>query len=521
MHKNKKGHWIKLLIFLTLINPIISSGAEARDYLPLKNIVPGMTGFGLTVFKGERIEKFRVKIIGILHNSSPKRSLILARCYGKKIEFAKVQQGMSGSPVYIKGKLIGAIAYTWSNALEPVAGIQPIESMLEILNRRNINSFSPSRFNFKAATLFSKYPDNIQRLGAFASNSALRSVPTPLIISGFNSSVYNYLKNDFANLGFDIQTGGSGHIPGVSASKTLSPGDAVAVKLVSGDANMSAVGTVTYKKGNKVLIFGHPLLKRGSVEYPMSRAYVHWIFASRALSWKIASATNSIGTIYQDREAGVYGVIGKVAKILPVHISVKDADGKKVYKYNIVRDPVLFIKLFSTLMLNSIFEKTNGLITGTVDYNIKINFTELKTGKKHKVHLKDLLVSATTGALLKNLKASSGPILFIMYNWFKQVRIDKINASIRIDNRFRASSIDSVRVLKNIVNPGEELPILITFKPFRGESFIKLIKVRIPENYNEQTIEVFIGSTKIESLTHQRFFKSYYSPKNIKFGNIA
>ncbi len=511
----KKIFLLKFFILLIISNSI-SFAAKNSEYMYLKEIKEGMEGYGLTVFHGYKLTKFKVKILGILKNTKPGRSMILAKCSGGPIKLARVQQGMSGSPVYINGRLIGAVAYTWGYSLEPIAGIQPIKYMLDIWKRTSTPNIPYKKFLFKSASIYNFKPpkQDYELIHNNVKLNGVKPVPTPLVVSGFHPEIIKFLKKDFSKMGFEIQAGGTS-TDNKKIKTTLDPGEAVGAQIVGGDSNITAIGTVTHRKGNKVLIFGHPLIKRGAINCPMTRAYVHYVFASRRLSWKIASSTNTVGMLLQDRAEGVSGILGKTASMIPLKISVKDDDSTEKFNYTMIKDPYMFINLYVALVANSLFEKTSKLHQGSVKTDVVVKFLDKKTNKNYTLNFNDFYVTTNPKAIMKRLKTLIRPLQFVIYNWFNRIKIQSIDTKIETSANFNIANIYKIKLLKARAKPGEKIDLIVTLMPFRGKIVHKLISVRIPKNIRENKYIIFIGSSKVESLTHQRYYKYYYQPRSI------
>src|SRR5215471_17544992 len=284
---------IRRHVFLLTLSALLlsASSAHADDILPFSELKVGMKGEGRSVFQGNEISSFNAEVIGLMQNIAPKRNLILVRLSGERVDKSGVQEGMSGSPIYVDGRVIGAVAYSWGFAKEPIAGVTPIEEMLEV-QRRAAGGRGRSR---SAPVLPGATPlaaltspeelvhhfEHYMSLGGLRveSMASLRPIATPLLFSGFPSPLLERLEPDLAQAGLTPVQAGSG---GKSrpTGDTLVPGSAMAVKLVRGDVEISAVGTVTYRDKDLILGFGHPLLNLGPTSIPLSGAYVHAILPS-------------------------------------------------------------------------------------------------------------------------------------------------------------------------------------------------------------------------------------------------
>ena len=261
-------------------NPIRTGFAST---LPVDSVRAGMTGYGLTVFHGTTIDSFPVTILGVLKGNRPSADLILARGSGDFLERTGIIAGMSGSPVYIGGRLIGAISYTWAFTKDPVAGITPIGEMLGSLRSWPEEKLGSSDARYGALDL---PPGDTSPLPGEA-----HPIATPLAFSGFTPEALRYLDPWLKDHGFVSAPGGGA--PGGGSCDSLVPGAAVGVELVRGDMSATAIGTVTYRDGSRVLAFGHPFYALGRVKLPMTAATIHTIFASQQISTKVGSATRT------------------------------------------------------------------------------------------------------------------------------------------------------------------------------------------------------------------------------------
>jgi hypothetical protein len=305
-----------VLVFLAGPGP-----APAADVLPLGEVRPGMEGTGRTVFQGARVEEFGVRILGVLDNAvGPRQSLILARLEGGPLAETGVIQGMSGSPVFIDGKLVGAVAYSFPFGKEPIAGITPIGEMIEATKvatpRATSARFRPGpgrlaapldRAAFVAA--FERPLDGIVGVGprgesraAGRGGAALTPLALPLVFSGFDPATFEWARGLFSSLGFAPVVGAGGSTAAsLGPLPDLEPGAAVGVSLIEGDLDMSVTGTITHIDRDRVYAFGHPFYNLGPTQFPMKRAYVYSVFPSLQVSWKIATALEAVGTVDQDR----------------------------------------------------------------------------------------------------------------------------------------------------------------------------------------------------------------------------
>jgi len=363
---------------LLLVGAAIVS-AYGVELMPVDQVKPGMRGYGLTVFRGADPDSFRVEVVDVLHNvTAPKGDLIIVSCSGKPLDETGVIAGMSGSPVYIDGRLIGALAYAWPFAKEPLAGVTPINEMLVAFDR-GLQAGSPGGVGAVPGGGWSGLESFYSRLekyltrdfgpvgkdgawpaeplagftGGFISLAAgggsggegsahrLAPIPTPLVVSGMNSTAYNRLgeMTSLANC-IPLRSGKSS----LSRRETihLRPGSALAVQLISGDMDVSGVGTVTYVDGDKLLAFGHPMFLAGTVDFPMATAYIDAVIPSVFVSSKLGSAVQTVGAIRQDRSTAIAGLLGAESRPISLQVDVDLGGGDAAsFNYRLARSSLL------------------------------------------------------------------------------------------------------------------------------------------------------------------------------------
>ena len=315
---------MRLCAALTLALLAAGAASAATPFFPIEDIKPGMKGIGRTVFSGGLIEEFQVEILGVLENFGPGQSLILARLSGGPIERTGVMQGMSGSPVYIDGKLVGAVAMAFPFSKEPIAGIRPIAEMIPV---GDIPRAAPARIAGLGSGLLAGLP---KRMEAVFGASRLAEISTPVSFSGFTRETMERFAPQLRTLGLEPLQGVSGGGRTSSAMgnpAALKPGSMISVQLVTGDLSIGADGTVTHIDGEKVYAFGHRFMAVGTTDLPFARADVLALLPSVQSSFKISTARELMGVISQDRNTAVAGVLGRRAAMVPVSIRVTGAGG--------------------------------------------------------------------------------------------------------------------------------------------------------------------------------------------------
>jgi hypothetical protein len=473
---------VKFLIVLCFCWELLSA---STIIMPLEKVKPGMKGKGKSVFLGQQVEEFDVEIIGILENNLPKRNVILARLSGKGLENTGIIQGMSGSPVYIDGQLVGAIAYSFSFAKEPIAGITPIGEMLAVAEEPKQSKPSaapapPFRTSLSIDDLVAVNNGLFaSRPTLFSQGQTLSPIGVPMVFGGFSPAVVEKTRPLFSQWGFyPVNSGGAGQsgTAAAPAGSTLQEGDPVAVELVSGDLSVAAVGTVTYLDGNRILAFGHPLYNLGKVDYAMAKANVLAVVPSLESSFKLATIGATIGRFSQDRSSGAFGELGKMPELIPLNIRlIESADKIKEYKLGLTND-----KLLTPLLLNmtvaSVFtseERSAGDLSLALEGDLYLD-------NGASVHLEDLF----SGNLDAAATGLSGLVTAVSYyltnNGFEAIGIHRIDLNVRAMEEAKFSYLERVWLDKYEVSAGERIQVKVYCRAFGGETFEQTAEVEAP-----------------------------------------
>jgi hypothetical protein len=437
----------------------------AQSFFPLKDVRPGMHGVGRTVFHGQQIEEFQVEILGVLENLGPKQAIILARLSGGPLAETGVLQGMSGSPVYIDGKLLGAIALGFPFSKEPIAGIQPIESMLA--------GATPVPGAGRATALHAQAttPQLTSPLGKLA------DILTPVSFSGFTPATLPAFAADFRRLGFEPQEGVSGGAPGSqSYSGTVTPGSMISVSLLSGDLNMNADGTVTYVDGNRIYAFGHRFLDAGSVELPFARSDVIAVVPTLTSSFKISAPRAWVGTILGDRSTALTGEIGRPARTVPLSVAVhSDLTGSHDYRFQVVNNRVLTPLITQTALFSVIDATERTLGAGTLRVQGRVEFED---GLPDLV-LRDAFVSDS--ALPQQVSADAVVALgFVLGGDFRNLRLKKISFQLEASEKKRQLRIAQAWTSAHEVRPGDSVEVTTLLQGEDGIEVTKTAHYKIP-----------------------------------------
>lgn len=485
---NNKEMIKKIAILILTLATVYSGFSQTKGsipVMPVDQVKAGMKGTGKSVFEGKKIEEFDIEILGVLRNFQPNRDLILAKLKGEILDKAGVIQGMSGSPVYVDGKIIGAIAYSFSFAKEAIAGITPITAMLPIIEEGETpkSSFSPRIPLKKSLTLEELFEINkdffSSKAASFSEEQAFHPLSIPLVFNGFSSRIFENAKPFFSKLGFNpIRTGASSQKLETLTPPdiTLSEGESVGVQFLGGDLSISGVGTVTYVDGKKLLAFGHPMYNLGKVDYAMTKAEVVTVIPSLSTSFKISNTDVLVGKFSQDRATGIFGEIGKMPQLVPLNISLLgDKKDKREFKVKVVNDKILtpvFVNLALLGVLSS-EERFYGDLSLQLDGNIY-----LETGQS--IRLEDLF-SGNFNTSTENLSGIiSAVVYFLANNEFEELAIHRMDINIRSSEEVKFSYLERVWLDKYEASPGERIRIKVYTRTFRGKSELQEVGITVP-----------------------------------------
>src|SRR5687768_1496125 len=492
---------MKRLLFalFTSLALLVVSLPAAPPYYPIEQIRPGMVAKGYTVWQGDTIEPFDVHIIGVLRNViGPRRDLILAKLEGGPLAHTGVIAGMSGSPVYLDGKLIGAVSYSLGAfSKEPIAGITPIAEMIDAatldsprppMGTRARLEMPVTRDSVAAAMRasmswarpFADRPGDVQIFGDGVSGQVatmLRPIATPLNIGGFAPEIADMLGASFREHGFMPVAGAAAAGQSASAANTpLRPGSAVGVNIVSGDFNMGATGTVTEVIGNKVYAFGHPFFNLGPIAFPMTKAYIHTLLPSMTSSMKISTLGDVIGTIHQDRATTIAGLTGDGPATIPVKITLESERGfKKQFEFRVVNDQ-LFTPLFtyaSILSTLTSYERE----TGAATFNIKGTMNVKSHGQ---IKIEDVFSGNT--ASMSTAGSIMAPLTFLLDNDFEPIQIEAVDLTIQSTEQPRTATIERVWLDGARPRAGRIVPLKVLMRTYRGEEVVQIVPLEIPAN---------------------------------------
>ncbi len=429
---------------------------RAADLLPVDQIREGMTGYGLSVFEGGTVARFEVVVLGVLRNILPRHDLVLVRCTGSPVlEKAGIIAGMSGSPIYLDGRLAGALSRAFPGAKEAIALFTPIQDMLDEGGRR---------------LEYGRYWKAGER-------ARLRPCATPLFAGGFSPRALALLEERLGPFGLlPLEGGGGGGAAGPAPE--LVPGAAVGFQLMRGDWTLTGVGTVTHVDGDRVFAFGHPFLQGGEVSMPMVSARVHTVVANQDVSFKLASPVAEIGSLVQDQISCVMGVRGRTCDLLPVSLRLSSPGGGRdhAFRVEVIRNPAYTGMLVRAALLNAIETLEPGTRDCTLDVSLKVGV------RGHApVEVRDRLSSAA-GPLGDGfgLFRAFSLIDELLDNPFERVHLDAVDVVISRRPVRCDAEILTVRVREPEVAPGDPVHVLVQLKPYGGSPVVRELELRVP-----------------------------------------
>ena len=494
-HSILRSPFLAIFTFTLWFGPVSYSRAQqSTDILPLSEVHPGMQGYAYTIFAGDQIEKFDLEVLGIMPNFlGPKQSIILVQLKGPKVEHTGVVAGMSGSPVYLDGKLAGALSLKLGIfTKEPIAGVTPIA---DVLNPPVPSSASqPARSGQYTAQQFSppSLPNDSSSNPAndFAaqqitlpSGAALEPIETPLVFSGFQASALRQFSSQLQSYGFVAAQGGTA-APRPDDSQ-LKPGDMAGMVLVQGDASINSACTVTAVQADRVFLCGHPFLSLGDVQIPMARSRVLATLSSDMASTKIVNVGGSIGTITGDHLTAVTGKLGMSPAMIPLELTLSVAGAEKQLHFQLVNHPrltpiLVALTTFSGLTQNSLYgEGTTLHLSGEI---------QLKNHAPVQIE--------NTFAPGDALSPDGLPIALTMQSIFSRLFTNNFEAtaiervSLRVESvpGRHSFTIESAWLEKGEAAPGETLRVRVLLRPYRGPAQVQETTVRVPDQVTRGTM---------------------------------
>jgi hypothetical protein len=513
--------WAKVLLIAVVLaviagvaaaqKPAAEASAKDARLFALEDLRPGMKGTARTVFSGTEPQEFGVEILGVLPGfPGPRQSAIIAKLSGANVEKTGVFAGMSGSPVYIDNKLVGAIAFSFPFSKEPIAGITPIQQMIDIFEKGSASqaphpkepravSFAQLASTEWKPTLPKPAIGSTSLIAPVSEGSRLlplmgqqmTPIATPVVFGGISQeSLAMFAPQLVANGLLPVSgAGGSAAITPLAKAneKTLTPGTSVSVQLVRGDYSIAASGTVTFRDGDHIYAFGHPFLSLGASDMPMSETAVVTVIPNVNNSFKLSNPGAMMGSISQDRASGVFGQLGQAPKMIPVKINLHTSrDRSETYSYEIANDSFLTPLLLNITIFNTITSSERALGDSTITIKGAIN---VKGQEPIEV---DRRFSAGNSPILA-AGSVAGPISSLLGSGFDDVQIEGVTLDISSADTKYAGTLERIALSKTEARRGETIEIQAYVRTESGKQFVQRIPVQIPEDATPGQLLVFVG----------------------------
>jgi hypothetical protein len=484
-----------------------SSMFDPARHMRVSEVREGMTGYGLSVFKGTKIERFDVKVLSVLKNFNPKYDVVLIECKGANLEHTGAVAGMSGSPVFLKDdqgreRMIGAFAYGWPMVKDPVAGVQPIEYMLGISESKDLlGGSAKAGVERKARWSIDDCRIDLLRAGAGRASQATRlksflgegtsprlvPLATPLMTAGISPRVLEEFGPAFQAAGLvALQGGVGGSAAGEGEAAKLEPGSVLGVPLITGDVEMTAVGTCTEVLGDRIWGFGHAFNNEGPVSLPMGSGQISAVIANLNSSFKLGSLTKLRGTLTADQTVGVAGRLGATPAMAPMEIAIAYPDGSnnQTYRFNTALHPKL-TPLIAAAAIQAVLGGTKELPQySTLDYDLKLEFANGQS-----VTLYNRAVNVHAAELFAEIGI---PIVAASENPFERVQLKRLSGTIKVTPESRDAKILSVNLPKVKYQPGDIANVFVTYRPFRGDETVLPVQFEMPRDLPDGNYQLFV-----------------------------
>ena len=497
---------------------------QTPEFYPLEELKPGQKGYGRTIFQGTKVENFDFEVLGVIENFGPKQNLILIRVSGEKLKRTGIFAGMSGSPIYLEEKLVGAVAYAFPWAREAIAGVTPIREMVDVFKERPPFSVKPvgsrnAQDLLKPAhtQISALLPRSPRGQGGLTLSTAsppvggqLKPIGTPLNVSGFAPGAIQYFEEAFRNMGLvpvrGIGTPNSNHYD----ATPLEPGSTISVQLVRGDINLSASGTVTHISGKKIYAFGHPFMGMGYTDMPLNSAAVLTIIPHLDTSQKVSATTGFVGRIRQDRATGIMGIRGEEPEMLPVRMKLRTSrKEEKEFRYEAVMDTFLTPFLLTLTVYNSILASERAI----GDQTLQVKCTISVKGQPD-VEFENSVSDVTSTSVLAAVTAAA-PVHFLLNSGFDNLKMQGVDIEVIAQEKAKKARLEKVWQDKLEARPGEELNLTVFLRKPNGETISEKYPVKIPEDITPGPLKIVVGDGVSLTKADVEADRERYVPENL------
>jgi hypothetical protein len=474
-----------------------------NELMPVSEIKPGMKGYGLTVFRGTKIERFDVEVVGVMPKSNFGEPLILVRLTGGPISSrgAYLIQGMSGSPIYVNGKLLGAFSQGEGWPKEPLGMVTPIENMLEALDPKlsqnpggEVATGELNGGGFDVASVNNLFSNNTPDLSVLQALQNPRPLALPISVSGLSRRNLDRLARVFAPYNMTVMQGSGAAAEPFKAE--LVPGAAVGIAFSTGDVQLGGMGTVTWRKGDELVAFGHPMMQLGATQFPMTTAWVHDVFPGFQVSHKIWSFGDPVGTLIQDRPFSVAGRVGPLPAMIPVHYTVKDMGNGRSRTYDVqcANHPRLVGQLLPIVVNEGLFNTRP--VPGDTVARVKMT---VETDGAGTLTRENVFYDAAQidVVAIRELMELMG---LLSNNSFRRVPVKKLDVAVTFEDKRPTATLERAFISQETFKPGDEVEVGAVLRPYRKDPVVVKTKIRIPENAADGRAVLMVqgGGTRVD-----------------------
>ena len=501
---------IAVMATLVTAQKPLATKVNGPEIFALEDLKPGMKGTARTVFSGSETEEFGVEVLGILPGfPGPRQSAIIAKLSGPNVEKTGVFAGMSGSPVYIDGKIVGAIAFCFPFSKEPIAGITPIKQMIDLFDKgsENLRPKEPRVVSFSQLAGTDWKPNlpkpavsSVSLLAPVSAGSPLMPllgqqmtpIATPLVFSGISQESLSTFAPQLVATGL-LPVSGAGGSAAITPlaevnENTFPPGSSISVQLVRGDYSLAAAGTVTMRDGDRIYAFGHPLLSLGASDMPMAESSVVTVISNMNNSFKLSVPGRMVGSISQDRASGIFGLLRQAPKMIPVKVNLHTSrDRTETYSYEIATDSFLTPLLLNITLFSTITSSERALGDSTISVK-----GEIRVKGQEPIQI-DRRFSAANNVALMASGSIAAPVSSLLTSGFDDVQLDGITLDIASTETKYAGTLERITLDRTEVRRGEKVEVQAYVRTESGKQFVQRIPVQIPEDAGLGQLLVFVG----------------------------
>jgi hypothetical protein len=512
-------------------DPVARAGMKPDAYWNVEDLRPGMKGVGRTVMKGTKVEPFQAEVLGVMKNTSPGRDMVLCRLSGLNLDKTGVIAGMSGSPIYIDGKLMGAVAFAWAYGKEPIAGVTPFSQMhgfVEAFERRDLaEPAKPVRVGLKAPVrVGGRSYDAVTVSESFDTPAAPRDedglflVPlqTPVAGTGFTPHTLSLLRDRVKGYGMLPMQGGAttARIAEEEKNAVLEPGGPLAVAMITGDFDLSGIGTVTHVEGNRIYGWGHPFMGLGTCEFPAMTGYIHTFYPRLTVSFKMGSPLKAVGVINADVSTCIAGWVGRKPDMLPVRMTVKNGgeDETKTFNVEVARQRTMLATMVYSALTNSVDMEGDLPEEMTADMTCRIEIE----GREPVVVQDTFSGSSYSGG--RAPQALYNPIASIIhqltYNTYKQVRVTRVDCDTVLRPGRISADIEAVELDADTYAPGDTVKATAFVRPYKGQRQRVPVSLKLPADLPEGQYTAQVCDDMASARQELRDNPTLYNPQSVE-----